>query len=109
MLFKTGWQQTLTKLELNKLLKENGIEEYQQVTRIILGDDDSYYDGRRYRIVDTYSSMHENPTLAQRLNRLWFVPVYLLTVPLQWLIRGQVGMDDNSKMGKFFLKITGLK
>ncbi|WP_407214429.1 hypothetical protein [Enterobacter hormaechei] len=48
-------------------------------------------------------------TFWQRLNRLWFVPLYLLTIPIQWLIRGRMGFESTSKVGAFVSRITGLK
>lgn len=46
-------------------------------------------------------------TLLNRINLLWFIPVYLLTVPIQWLVRGKVGVNRNSRIGKAVGRLIG--
>ncbi|WP_407214440.1 hypothetical protein [Enterobacter hormaechei] len=63
-----------------------------------------------YQVVDNTEWMERrDATFWQRLNRLWFVPLYLLTIPIQWLIRGRMGFESTSKVGAFVSRITGLK
>ena len=57
----------------------------------------------------------ENPweqpkTWWQRLNFLWFLPIFfLLIAPVQWLVKGKIGFDQRTKMGEIILKLIGEK
>ena len=52
---------------------------------------------------------HKNKqTFANRLNLLWFYPVFILTIPFQYLILGQIGVSRNSKIGKVINWLTGI-
>lgn len=63
-----------------------------------------------YQVADNTEWMESrDATFWQRLNRLWFVPLYLLTIPFQWLIRGRIGFETTSRVGAFFSRMTGLK
>ncbi|WP_237764652.1 hypothetical protein [Enterobacter hormaechei] len=63
-----------------------------------------------YQVVDNTEWMERrDATFWQRLNRLWFVPLYLLTIPFQWLIRGRMGFETTSKVAAVINKITGLQ
>lgn len=46
-------------------------------------------------------------TRLQRLNLLWVFPLYLLTVPYQWVFIGSVGVNQDSKIGKLLQKLIG--
>ena len=46
----------------------------------------------------------------QRLNLLWMTPVFVLFVaPIQWLIKGEAGFDQRTKVGEVILKLIGEK
>ncbi|EII0952634.1 hypothetical protein LMW55_004149 [Salmonella enterica] len=54
-----------------------------------------------YQVVDNTEWMsRRDAKFWQRLNRLWFVPLYLLTIPFQWLIRGRIGFETTSKVAQ---------
>lgn len=46
-------------------------------------------------------------TLLQRFNMLWLYPLFVVTVPFQWLFLGKVGVNTHSKFGKFIMKLIG--
>ncbi|MCW8352392.1 hypothetical protein [Citrobacter portucalensis] len=117
MIYRRGWVPTLYRFELEKRLKEQGFENWQQISRFLCDGDakswaDIHDDPKQYayQVVDNTEWMsRRDATFWQRLNRLWFVPLYLLTIPFQWLIRGRMGFETTSKVGAFFSRITGLK
>lgn len=69
--------------------------------------------GREYG--DFYVYWWDNPwdedkTIWNRLNWLWFAPIFILLIaPVQWLFKGAVGFDHRSKIGEFILKMLGEK
>lgn len=117
MIYRRGWVPVLFRSDLEKKLKEQGFENWERISRFLCeGDsgapkdyeiDQSQY---AYQVVDNTEWMSQrDATFWQRLNRLWFVPLYLLTIPFQWLIRGRMGFETTSKVGAFFSRLTGLR
>lgn len=117
MIYRRGWVPVLYRRNLEEKLKEQGFENWEKISRFLCeGDsgagvdyslDPSQY---AYQVVDNTEWMESrDATFLQRLNRLWFVPLYLLTIPFQWLIRGRMGFESTSKVGAFVSRITGLK
>lgn len=44
----------------------------------------------------------------QRLNALWIVPLVLILVfPFQWLVKGRVGIKENTKFGRTLINLIG--
>lgn len=117
MIYRRGWVPTLHRSDLERKLIEHGFENWKEISRFLCeGDPKAYinYDLSQeqyaYQIVDNVEwREYRSATFWQRLNRLWFVPFYLLTIPFQWLIRGRVGFETTSKLGMLCQKITGLK
>lgn len=117
MIYRRGWVPVLYRSDLEKKLKEQGFENWKEISRFLCeGDSGAYVDYSldqsqyAYQVVDNTEWMERrDATFWQRLNRLWFVPLYLLTIPFQWLIRGRMGFETTSKVGAFFRRITGLK
>lgn len=117
MIYRRGWVPVLYRSDLEKKLKEQGFDNWKEISRFLCeGDSGAYVDYSldqsqyAYQVVDNTEWMsRRDATFWQRLNRLWFVPLYLLTIPFQWLIRGRMGFETTSKVGAFFSRITGLK
>lgn len=117
MIYRRGWVPVLGRYELEKRLKEEGFENWKDISRFLCdGDVKAYADDSldcrqyAYQVVDNTEWMESrDATFWQRLNRLWFVPLYLLTIPFQWLIRGRMGFETTSKTGAFFSRLTGLR
>ena len=58
-----------------------------------------------YLVEDHRYSVHRyndkcKRSFIQRVNLIWFWPLFLLTIPIQWLIRGQPGISKKSRIGK---------
>ena len=44
----------------------------------------------------------------QRLNALWVVPSIIIFIfPIQWLVKGDVGVKENTKFGRWVVKLIG--
>ncbi|WP_337843538.1 hypothetical protein [Rheinheimera sp.] len=89
----------------SEVLKATGKENptADDVLDVLMGRD-------QYSDTDYLVHRYDEPaarTMLQRFNFIWFMPLYLLTVPFQWLIRGQVGVNRNSRMGRIFDAIVG--
>lgn len=51
---------------------------------------------------------HHKSTPLQRLNSLWVIPLYLLTVaPFFWIIKGNTGLRYGSRLRALLGKMTG--
>ncbi|EMG7890307.1 hypothetical protein V5L74_004101 [Enterobacter hormaechei] len=117
MIYRRGWVPVLYRRNLEEKLKEQGFENWEKISRFLCeGDSGAGVDYSldpaqyAYQVVDNTEWMESrDATFLQRLNRLWFVPLYLLTIPFQWLIRGRMGFESTSKVGAFVSRITGLK
>src|SRR5476649_2485489 len=107
MIYKRGWQRTISQHELQRKLEVEGIADARKVSLIICGDWEANW--HEFTLIDNTWDVGADTTILQRINRLWFVPAYLLTIPFQWLFRGEVGMRNESKMAKIMAKLTGLQ
>ena len=58
-----------------------------------------------YRIVQ-YS--RADSTILNRVNMLWFAPVFILSMPVQYLIKGHIGFSRNSRLGKLITKLLNI-
>jgi len=39
-----------------------------------------------------------NRTFLQRLNLFWFYPLFIMTIPFQYLIQGKIGMSSQNQL-----------
>jgi len=46
-------------------------------------------------------------SFLQRLNLFWITPLFVATIPIQYLFRGYVGVDRDSGVGKVIEFLTG--
>ncbi|CAD91794.1 hypothetical protein [Yersinia phage PY54] len=109
MFYRRGWVQTLSPYKFKGILEDAGLKDpdVYKVMNIIFDDDDVRC--CTYQLVDNSWIEKKDATFLQRLNRLWIVPLYMLTVPFQWLFRGKVGFNNESKIAAVFVKLTGLE
>lgn len=58
---------------------------------------------------DLYNS-DAKKTWWQRLNLLWVYPIFFtLVLPVQWVVKGRIGFDERTKLGRVVLKLVGEK
>lgn len=58
-----------------------------------------------FLIVNT--NWQTNVTWWHRLNRFWVAPFTLICAPYQYVVHGEIGWDDKSKLGRTLLKLSG--
>ncbi|HHL2824746.1 TPA: hypothetical protein ACQ431_002977 [Citrobacter murliniae] len=107
MIYKRGWQKTLSIYELDLMLEKEGVEQHWKVAKLLVGEYDERW--HPYTVVDNSWSPDCDVKIWQRINQLWFVPIFILTIPIQWLFTGSHGFSNSSKIGKFLSKLTGLQ
>jgi hypothetical protein len=99
------------RLEFTKELKDiRGGENFCKVTEAkiinhLFGDSD-YRAESEFKLVHKYSP-YIKTKWWQRLNRLWVYPIFLCTLPLQWIIRGETGVETESDLGVILTKLIG--
>lgn len=69
----------------------------REVLEFMIGDYD-HWRGGDY-VVYKYKSRKKR-NLIQRINMLWIYPLFIVTIPLQYLFAGDWGLNRNSKIGK---------
>ena len=92
-------------IDASRVLKEISEDKYNpqdidaERAVMYLLDDDRY-------LVYRYEDGNRNG-LIKRFNCIWFYPLFILTVPFQWLLLGKVGVKRESKIGKIIETIIG--
>lgn len=81
MIYKRGWMQTLSRHKLKILLEHEGISDSDKVVNILKGDD--WQNEGPYLIVKYGWFRKVEVRVWQRVNQLWFVPLYILSIPIQ--------------------------
>lgn len=62
---------------------------------------------------DFYVYWWDNPWIVEkkwyhRLNYLWMLPLFWIFIaPFQWLVKGEVGFSEKTKVGEMILKLVG--
>ncbi|PHZ22641.1 hypothetical protein CS535_16025 [Yersinia massiliensis] len=75
----------------------------KDVIEVIFGDHENESD---YRLVRAWFEAPPQK-LWQRLNYLWVFPLYLISVPFQWLFIGRIGLNRDSKVGVLIERLIG--
>lgn len=88
---------------INTIIKEvkdaNGTADptAKEVLEYMIGDSDNWTNGDY--VVYKYSETKRR-NFIQRINMLWVYPLFIITIPLQYLLLGDWGLNRNSKVGK---------
>ena len=69
----------------------------EEVLDFLLGNAENWNEGDYF--VYKYDQIHYR-SFMQRLNILWVYPLFVLSIPMQWLIKGSIGVNRNSKIGR---------
>lgn len=68
-----------------------------------LFDDDYHGD---YVVIPRFYQ-YEKRTVAQRINYIWIVPMWLSVCWIKWIFTGETGIHQESKAGKILSKLIG--
>ena len=84
-----------------QILKEvGGNPTADEVLDYLLGDDNRNSD---YAV---YKYEYNKRTALNRINMLWVFPLFLCSLPLQWLFTGSTGVSRHSKIGKIVNRLV---
>lgn len=78
----------------------------KEVLKYMIGDNDGWCSGEF--VIYRYSKRTKR-NIIQRFNMLWFIPMFTISIPLQYLITGDWGINRNSKMGKITERLIGFE
>lgn len=79
----------------------------ESVLNVLFGSKYNEYEDNQY-FVYGYDEETTKTKWWQRVNRVWFAVVFFIFIlPFQWIIKGQVGVKENTKFGRFVLKLIG--
>jgi len=77
------------------------------VMDVLFGTRYHEYEDNQY-FVYGYDEEKSSVKWWQRLNSLWVVPcVLVLVFPIQWIVKGKMGVKENTKFGRFIIKLIG--
>lgn len=97
---------TICRLEIENELKKKKGENY--TAKDVL---DFYFSNDSFRTTEYDLFLRRwrkyDKTLTHRLNMLWVIPFTTILAPLTYVLYGHIGWDTRTKLGRFFLKITG--
>ena len=72
-----------------------------EVLDFLLGD----RDGSNSDYV-VYKYKRDTRSVLNRINMIWVMPLYLCSLPFQWLFTGNIGFSRHSKIGKIMNKLV---
>ncbi len=78
----------------------------KEVLTYMIGDSEGWVNGE-YRVYKYTDS--DGRTLIQRINLLWFFPLFILSIPFQYLITGDWGINRNTKIGRAVEWLVGFE
>ena len=79
----------------------------ESVMDVLFGTRYHEYEDNQY-FVCGYDEEESSVKWWQRLNSLWVVPcVLVLVFPVQWIVKGERGVKENTKFGRFIIKLIG--
>jgi len=84
---------------IDETIEQSGIKEptAKDVLHHILGDKEGW-SGSDY-VIYKYSD-NSKRNFIQRVNTIWVYPLFIITIPFQFLFLGNCGVNRNSKIGK---------
>ncbi|MGR5366951.1 hypothetical protein [Photobacterium damselae] len=94
--------------ELRRHKKERGIERElteKEVVKFLFG---SYNDRAQTRLSILIREVPET-TVVHRLNRMWAYPFTFILSPFRYILYGDIGWREETKLGKFILTCCGYR
>jgi hypothetical protein len=83
------------------LSKFDGNPSGEDVLDYLLGD--QYGCDSEYTL---YKYEYSPRSFVNRLNLLWFYPLFFISIPFQWFFRGDIGFSRDSKIGRVVNKLV---
>lgn len=94
----------LHRSDIEKVLGKNATGE--DVLDYIFGTWENDYNSDSGLIISIWDES-DRKTMLQRFNMLWVVPLTFILAPFNYVLKGCIGWDTKSKIGRWFIKITG--
>lgn len=105
---RSGWSHHKIENELKRFKQERGIErdlKEREVVEFLFGG----YDCRASTRLDIFIREYPETTMKHRLNRLWAYPFTFALAPFRYVLYGDIGWSENTKLGGFILDKCGYK
>ncbi len=92
--------------EVEKILKERGVGlvKESQTLDILFGNYDNDYH-TEFVVKNRYVIVKQ--TLLNRINSLWVYPLFILLMPIRYLLFGQAKVNVDSTLGRVLTKLIG--
>ena len=89
----------INKYEFNKLIVDNNINSMNDFIKFV-------YDYNDIEIRDNWFKKPKN-TLMNRINTLWVYPIFVISIPIRYVIYGDFYINKNTKLGKVMEYLLG--
>ena len=106
-MFERKKKPRLNAVLMQEILKETSVA-FEKPKSALTADDVLSYlveESDVYRVVQ-YPKV--DSTLINRVNMLWFAPIFVLSIPVQYLIKGHIGFSRDSRLGKVITKLLNI-
>lgn len=77
----------------------------KEVLDHLFGDYNNDYQSGEDYVIYEWESCEKTP--LQRFNFIWVFGLTMLLAPIRYVMYGQTGWTNKTKMGRFFIRITG--
>lgn len=84
---------------------ENGWTKENIKDFLFINNYNKYRRGHYYVVQEDHNYVES--TLAHRLNHLWAWPLTLILAPFMYVVKGEMGWSESSKIGHWILKVCG--
>ena len=95
--------------EVYKLQVESAVGKDASVKQVLdyLFGTCPYYDDTETNFVIREWEEDKKRTPLHRLNMFWAIPLTVLCMPYQYIVRGHTGWDTKTAFGRWILRVTG--
>lgn len=104
MNFKYKYKETY-RIQIEKVIKEENIQTAKQLLDLLYGDVNNDFTSD-YKVLFERDPYIES-TKLQRFNLFWVWPLWLITIPFQYIIRGEYGVKKETRLGQILTKLIG--
>lgn len=94
----------VSRFEVEQLAKDQyGSDSQENINKVLFGD---VYDSAYYVVYERFPK-REKRSLFNRLNIVWFVPFFVLSIPVNYLLFGNWQVREESKAGRAIKFLIG--